>query len=152
MKTIERSIFVAAVILAACEQQAEQAQEQETPAVQQQAPLTPDTPAFSILIRDRDHLTPGDTVRSERNCTPGSHVEVEVEIGGGRANNSAQGSAFCDQTKVAGEVTALDPGGGAQVTNEAQGQQVAGRAGCVWGAINAAPPNNSTWRVECLFW
>lgn len=101
-----------------------------------------DTPRFTIMVRDTTEIT-------QDQCIAGRRVKVDVEINGGRPNNSVLGEAWCGDQRVVANVSALDPGNGQAATNSDQGTQVDGAARCTRGGVMGQPISTS--QVTCTF-
>lgn len=110
-----------------------------------QEPVPADTPRFTITLQTPDTST--NVTQGE--CIAGNNVKVDVEIGGGAANNSVLGEAWCGTQKVVADVVAMDPGNGQPATKSKQGTQVAGAARCTRGGVFGQPASNV--KVTCSF-
>lgn len=106
---------------------------------------TPVEPRFAITLQTPDTST--NVTQGE--CTAGNNVKVDVEIGGGAANNSVLGEAWCGTNKVVADVVAMDPGNGQAATRTKQGTQVDGAARCTRGGVFGQPASNV--KVVCSF-
>lgn len=86
-------------------------------------------------------------------CTPGSRVEVKVEITGNVVpppSDTLIGEALCSDMRVAGaQVTAMPPIG--FDADRDVGQQRNGQAFCQASWAFMPNPNKPVWKVECKF-
>jgi hypothetical protein len=82
-------------------------------------------------------------------CIPGGPVLAVATSGAGAAGNTAQATARCGSTDVAGPSVAVDPGSGNVQLIASAGLQVAGVPACARSYAGGAPQSNRSF--VCIF-